>query len=51
MCEDGDFNEAKKFIKRKVVFYEKYNDEENHYHKEWNSTVVEKKLNAIVDNF
>ena len=51
MCEDGDFKEAKKFIKRKVVFYEKYNDEENSSYKEWNSTVVEKKLNAIVDNF
>lgn len=51
MCEDGDFEAAKKFIKRKVVFYEENNDTTDYDYKEWNTTIVEKKLNAIVENY
>lgn len=51
MCADGQFEEAKKFIKRKVVFYEKYNNESEYYHKEWNTDIVSKKLNAIIENY
>lgn len=51
MCAAGKQKEAKKFIKRKVVYYEEYNSPESSYHKEWNTTVVSKKLNAIVDNY
>ena len=53
MCQDGDFREAKKFIKRKVVFYESNNsyDHDDWRYRDWNTTIVEKKLNAIVDNY
>jgi len=51
MCAAGKLNEAKKFIKRKVVYYEEYNSPESSYHTEWNTAVVSKKLNAIVDNY
>jgi len=53
MCQDGDFKGAKKFIKRKVVFYESNNsyDHDDWRYRDWNTTVVEKKLNAIVDNY
>lgn len=51
MCAAGKQKDAKKFIKRKVVFYEKYNSSESLYHQEWNTTIVSKKLNAIVDNY
>jgi len=58
MCELGQFKEAKKFIKRKVVFYEKYNnsdaDDSAQFKEdcvEWNTDVVSKRLNAIVDNY
>jgi hypothetical protein len=51
MSAKGKRKEAKKFIKRKVAFYEQYNDPESSYHKEWNTMVVEKRLNAIVDNY
>lgn len=53
MCQDGQFKEAKKFIKRKVVFYEEYNnyDHDDYRYKEWNTALIEKKLNAIVDNY
>lgn len=51
MCEDGKYKEARKYIKRKVVFYEEYNDKNSAYYKEWNTVIVSKKLNAIVDNY
>lgn len=53
MCQEGKFKEAKKFIKRKVVFYESNNnyDHDSWLYREWNTTVIEKKLNAIVDNY
>lgn len=47
MCEQGQKKEAKKFIKRKVIFYDAYNSIE----KEWSTTEVEKRLNAIVNNY
>ncbi len=51
LAKNKQKSEAKKFIKRKIVFYEKYNDEKEYGHTEWNTKVVEKKLNAIVDNY
>ncbi|MCQ2285990.1 MAG: hypothetical protein MJZ76_03835 [Bacteroidales bacterium] len=51
MMENEETNEAKKFIKRKVVFFEKYNDEASKDYTNWNTTIVEKKLNAIVENY
>lgn len=47
MCKQGQKKEAKKFIKRKVVFYDAYNSIE----KEWSTSEVEKRLNAIVNNY
>lgn len=51
MCKDGRKQEAKRFIKRKVVFYEEYNNKDEWGHKEWNTTIISKKLNAIIDNY
>ena len=51
MCAAGKQKDAKKFIKRKVVYYEEYNSSESPYHQEWNTTIVSKKLDAIVDNY
>ena len=51
MCAAGKQEDAKKFIKRKVIYYEEYNSSESPYHQEWNTTIVSKKLDAIVDNY
>lgn len=51
MCKVGKQKEAKKFIKRKVVYYEEYNAPEKYGHDEWNTTIIEKKLDAIVTNY
>ena len=53
MCHEGKLKEAKKFIKRKIVFYESNNgfEPDDVRYRDWNTTIVEKKLNAIVDNY
>lgn len=53
MCQDGELEQARKFIKRKVTFYMKNDskDPDSNDYKEWNTEVVSEKLNAIVDNF
>lgn len=51
MCALGKKKEAKKFIKRKVVFFEAYNAPDKSGHDEWNTTIIAKKLNAIVTNY
>lgn len=43
--------EAKKFIKRKITYFYKNDDKSNVSYDTYNSKLIEKKLNAIIDNF
>ena len=51
MCKEGKFDEARKFIKRKVAFYASCNNPDSYMYKDWNTALVEQRLNAIIDNF
>ena len=51
MCEDGNLKEAKKYVRRKVVFYLECDNESNYSHEEWNTKIVRERLNAIIDNY
>lgn len=50
LCEDGKKDEAIRFINTKVVYYMDYDNEDNAMHKHWNTNLVTKKLNHIVNN-
>ncbi len=51
LAENNQKSEAKKFIKRKISYFSKYDDESNSNYNEYNSKLIEKRLNAIINNF
>lgn len=50
-CKENRFPEAQKFITRKIVYFEQYDEGDDWVNKEYNSQAVKKKLQGIVDGY